>query len=426
MQAVFDQFKDHPRIKGFPYMEVISNGSNSLQQLRHCKAESDTWRTGTNFEETMDELWKIGQESQQRLSRCIQCRKDLNSVLISVKMSNKSRKRQWRGKRDTITKELKKSAIPGALAKQAADVIYAQSEDPSEVGIKTTVSEIPEYSSDLNATDEIGGHFNRIMAITAPAGWPDNFTPTHLHTEIGGWLAQNKTLFETKAAEVKSSLVRNATVHVGFTTVASDPGLTILNGADESFQNIFKFCAGVRTMVYQHECNNLEVSDQALPFAGLRMIITILTGTVLVIGVPHEQLKGVTLDRYLKDAPSGSLSMDQSTTVEADSSVYVPFGMVPIIFPFKTSEDKGAPIEAKKSKRALSQSTMEHSSYVINVFLDANADVKVGQAARQFAVTNMVRAQAALPNSFRTNEGVVEWRKTMEASLVPKDGTIRV
>ena len=234
---------------------------------------------------------------------------------------------------------------------------------------------------------------------------------------------KNKATLLVKADEVKVKLVSN-NLKVGFCTVTCEPELSLLGGATMDVQMAVKLASEIRTNVYSHECNTLNVTTMAYPFRGLRAVITILTGTVLVIAVPHEQLQGADFSTYVANAQSGALMNNPSTILEQDSSVYIPFGHVPILLPFITETNDGPqPMKAAGSKKNLAMSSTEFSSYAVSIYLSSTFDLKCGNPAMSFGVSQMVAAQARLPNSFRTNKPVQEWKAALEAALA-KDAAV--
>ena len=193
MKVVYDQVLNHPRIVGFPYMEVIDNGTAGINDLKSFRAASDTWRSGLDCKEKIAELYAMGTLSQERLGRCLKFRTDLSAVVGSVAKDSKSKKRSNRNKRDGISKALVKSDLPKAVAKQAADAIYAESETLDRSDLRIEGQWIPEFGSDGAPKGSLQG----TICLTAPAGREEGSTVTALHSHIDAFIPSIQDAFVT-------------------------------------------------------------------------------------------------------------------------------------------------------------------------------------------------------------------------------------
>ena len=244
--------------------------------------------------------------------------------------------------------------------------------------------------------------------ISAMDDLPEAMLATHWHRECVRTLRENQAIIEDKKQLLKGNLTGGKVVAI--TTVSAGACIS-WNDVEQSRSSWFKG-GTFRLMVTMQQVLTYDSRLEVQPWRGQRHILSVHAGRCVAIVVTPQQAAEADIHKWLLKSPTGALQDNRAFILDVGASLYVPFGMTPVVVGLPTDPDalqpqpKGKPRGAKAMKLAQDVETV---ILCVHLLHDAALDSAAAPEVRSFVASTYVSAANFSPACMRENDGVKEW-----------------
>ena len=403
-EKLVSDFKEHPKLAALPYQKVLSDAENAKGNVEQFIKEVDEvslpWDCKAAVARMRDSLGCL----QKTMNEVRRYRDGLGVLQAENRLQQLEKRRGWRTKRDVYVKVFRDKGLPQCLAKSFADAcqMWVSTQGEEQRTEQRTLTEAL-----LQEPDK----FKKPFLI------PDGDS-LHLCKEAKLFLAENEEKINEGMKKVKSDLKANGKAQA-FTTFKSerdfvwkDPAVT----SDMDF-NI----SPLKSLIFVAEDATFANGARAVPYGGARAIISAADGSLLVGILPSKVLlTHLDLPVWLKGAKAEDLSDLEVFVVQKGESVWVPFGTYPLVTGAMDLDElknwnKVGRGKVGKAAQAKQKEAKTHISWVVTPALDKEVDSKENHEIVAHVLTRWMSAHSALPSSYNSDPGAIEWKQALEA-----------
>ena len=137
---------------------------------------------------------------------------------------------------------------------------------------------------------------------------------------------------------------------------------------------------------------------------------------MIVIILTLQQIQDQDPCAWLTKAESRVLADNKTFMLDTGTSLYVPFGMVPIIIGMPSDENALKCKPPGRVTKAAKAAEREFATYTLDFLFDAALDSKAPAEARRYVASSWVKATNWLPATFRNSDVVKQWFEAIHAA----------
>ena len=406
-----------------PIQGELQKARDALTSFRQGIGE---WAFPCDFQSLKLEFILLVSSYQKCIDRFVRIKESVVRATKEYKQKGVDMKSQWRNKRDKYRYYYESKDVPPALAKLVADILYSVAADPYEVGI----------SLDL---------YSPICAVDLEAQPADLSKPFMIPVQsdehpVGEekWLSrvwQNVYKSHLVAARQKASEclgVMTAPGNKSNCAIGTIPGLIEPNlspGGDAEdgvavgkhvWPSVVK---GLRHAIWCSHPDVFEPSLESWPFRCLDCYLTVYSGRCVIVLVDATNSCRIGEPaQWLAKADVKALDGYPAWLCIAGSTIHCPVGSVPLIVGISEDIDitdvkvtLPKVQDAKKGKKAKEGKSEEYYALGVMPCFDGGwLKKQMSTPVRNNTMQAWVRAQTWIPPSWKSNEAVKQWKKSME------------
>jgi len=419
MDQMWKDAREQPRVKGFPFEEVIAEGKGVLTSISAMDKEAESYRSPCNVDKARGRVERLRSRAETVLVRVKKYHASILPVWQGLRKQHAARKKNWKNHRDTISRKLRESNIAPAVAKRAADLVYSSTDDPGKCGIAVGLETVPEFQLEDDCQKEV---YTKPAIISSVAQLPKELAATHLHTACAKLIEGCAETVAARVVTIRGAMIEES-VKSGFSTASLPEGApSIVEASHPARKEWFKPVVQTKLIVYAQEEGSCDMAREACPLSrGIRQILTVFSGSLVVVLMDILEAGKKDLEEWLRDLPPSGLDKHQAFPIDEGQSALIPFGKVPIVIAMPSGDSlmPAATKEKTAGKKATALTiTNPCVTYTSIPIMDAVDDVSAGAQYCQHIAAEYVNSSNALPASYRRDVHV-EWRKALETAAKP-------
>jgi len=353
------------------------------------------------------ELDKTIVKNRKSCDRFIAC---LNGVGVQFAAAAAVEKKKLADERNRLSAILRKSDIPPCLAKSCAAHLMLLSQDAL---LETPVGQLqlPQHAmKDRNCFGESQFiPFDEKTWIEGGTFW---------HKTCRAWFLDHKDELR-KHNDDKIAHLRQQSLSQGCRALDTDPKLMKFSWSPtEGDGQWFKALDDIKVHQFTIKEKYFDIRPEAWMYTAHRGIVTMTNGCMIVVVLGEADVEGhVDLLSWLQSAHHASLAKCNAHLLSPGDSLYLPIGTKPLFVPVPSAQDASEANvgKAPSAKRHKSDDATQYVSFAFHLAFDRESDLLSSQAACRLAVTSYVGSLNWIPNSVRSNVGVIAWREALEA-----------
>ena len=408
--------KTHPRVAKFDYASILKDAKEKLDALVSFKAVSDGWVPGLDIEQASLQLDTVIADFRSAVASLHKYNKVFLGIELSTRRMGIQKKRKWTNHRDTMARKLRESALPTGISKVAADHLQALADAPEDAGVHSPIA-VPELQFEERFSVE---KFDGPVLISRLADLDGALTPTYYHEHLATVFEKNQSIIEQKSPMVVKELVGG---RVSCSMVVSNGHLAQWRSDNGTCGNWIenKTC---KLVLVAQKTLKFDSRIEVFPWRGVRVLLTVATGRLIVICVAAAQAAEHDVHAWLKKCDGRALASNRAAVLDSGDSLMLPFGMVPIIVGLPsddaclTASIAGRP----RVPKGIKLNTDEVVTYTLNFVFDSALDATASTDVKSFVASSWVKATPHLHASFREAEVIKAWSAAISA-VPPAAGT---
>ena len=407
MRALLKKVETSSQINIQDVTDAIDTAVSARDALIEYKASVDKWKPPFAFSSERPKVMELSRVYDEKRVAALSYRTIMNKVKVVVVAERSGGKRKERTCRDAYVALFKEegTTVSDAIAKCNGDVLFNRTDKPSE-GCYSVSYGSPLLTSAMLGDKSCFSHPRVILSLEDMADHADDIT--HWHKECDRRIKENATVCLQKHADGVAQ-IKSGTTTGGLCSIEPASEF-IINDSHGLRKDWFEAPAVNRVPQVTSQVGVQRLAFRADPYRGHSRFVHVISGTVCVTVLTGQQVTdNPNLDEYLKKLPSTALSKNAVFVLSTGSSLWIPFGMMPVIIGTPTySLSKKGMQDHREMKPVDRKNPEEYVSVAMTLIYD-KSDGANQQAVAAAVGSYYAQSQCFIFKNIKQNQGVKDW-----------------